>query len=88
MNTHFPQPTYEVQMRCNPDEYREDLAVFNMTREQEDKLLYSLWEMMRIFCEMGHGVSAINKLFPELFDKTYCDSGNMLEEYVKVSKPH
>jgi hypothetical protein len=57
-------------MRCEPDIYREDIASLNLTREQEDELLQTLWEMMRTMVEIGWGVDTINRLLPELFDKT------------------
>ena len=55
-------------MRCEPDIYREDIACLNLTREQEDQLLQTLWEMMRTMVEIGWGVDSINSLLPELFD--------------------
>lgn len=55
-------------MNCNPDDYREEIAVFNLTREQEDELLLTLWEMMRSMVEMGWGVDTINRILP-LFEE-------------------
>lgn len=55
-------------MKCNPDDYREDLASFNLTIEQENDVLFTLWEMMRTFAEMGQGVQGINNIFPHVFD--------------------
>lgn len=55
-------------MRCEPDIYREDIASLNLTREQEDELLQTLWEIMRTMVEIGWGVDTINSLLPELFD--------------------
>ncbi|MEO9623044.1 MAG: hypothetical protein ABJH28_12515 [Paraglaciecola sp.] len=64
-------------MKCNPDDYREDLAYFDMTTEQEDELLFTLWEMMRTFAEMGQGVQSINNIFPQIFEKADQDTVNL-----------
>lgn len=56
-------------MKLNPDDYRSDIASLNLTHEQENELLKSLWEIMRMFVELGYGVNSINNIFPELFDK-------------------
>lgn len=59
-----------MHMNCNPDDYREDIAAFNLTREQEDELLLTLWEMMRAMVEMGWGVDNINRILPQLEEIT------------------
>lgn len=65
-----------------PDEYRAHLADFNLTKAQEDELLHTLWDMMRMFAELGHGVNSINSVFPSIFenadqtDADLPDSGN------------
>lgn len=69
MNHLQPDKNGVTIMKCNPDDYRDDLAAFNMTREQEDEFLFTLWEMMRTFAEMGQGVSSINNIFPAIFEK-------------------
>ena len=64
-------------MKCNPDDYRDDIASFNMTKEQEDELLLTLWEIMRMFVEMGYGVNSINSVFPTIFESADQDSENL-----------
>lgn len=56
-------------MNCNPDDYREDISAFNLTRKQEDELLLTLWEMMRTMVEMGWGVDTINRILPHFEEK-------------------
>lgn len=67
-------------LKCNPDDYRQDIASLNLSPEDEDELLYTLWDMMRMFAETGHGVSSINTIFPPIFDKADQDNENMLEQ--------
>ena len=55
-------------MRCEPDIYREEIACLNLSREQEDELLQTLWEMMRTMVEIGWGVDNIHSLLPEFFE--------------------
>ena len=55
-------------MRCQPDIYRADIASLNLTREQEDELLQTLWEIMRSMVEISWGVDNINSLLPDMFD--------------------
>lgn len=67
--------------KYNPDDYRADIASLKLSEEQENLLLHTLWEMMRMFVEMGHGVNNINSIFPPILDQADHDSGNMLKEY-------
>lgn len=64
-------------MRCNPDDYREDFKSFELTTEQENEIIFALWEIMRLFVELGHGVNSINKIFPNIFESSDQNSGNL-----------
>jgi hypothetical protein len=66
-------------MKCNLEDYRSDIAEFNLTKAQEDELLLSLWEMMRMFAEMGFSARTINSFLPQIFNKADQDSGKVLE---------
>ncbi len=66
-------------MKCNLDDYRDDIAEFNLTKAQEDDLLLALWEMMRMFAEMGYGVSTINSFLPEVFEKADQGTNTIIE---------
>ncbi|TDF41291.1 hypothetical protein EYS14_00050 [Alteromonadaceae bacterium M269] len=67
-------------MKCNPDDFRENLADLHLTIEQQNELLLTLWEMMRTFAETGQGVNSINNLFPPIFENADQDSGNLLDQ--------
>lgn len=56
-------------MKCNPDDYRDELAAFELTKTQEDELLLTLWEMMRMCVEIGFGVDVIHNVFNSLAEK-------------------
>lgn len=55
-------------MKCDPDIYRAEIACLNLSREQEDALLFTLWEVMRMMMELGWGVDDIHKLLPEFYE--------------------
>lgn len=57
-------------MKCNPDDYRDDIAEFGLTKAQEDELLLTLWEMMRICVEIGYGVDIIHNVFNGLVENS------------------
>ena len=69
----------------NPDHFREDLAELELSREQENAILESLWNIMCAFIDIGWGVDSIQLLFPDLFkpidpvNKTLLDSDEMAE---------
>ena len=57
-------------MRCNPDDYRDDFKSFGLTNKQENEIIFALWEIMRLFVELGHGVNSINRVFPNILEIT------------------
>ena len=73
-------------LKLDPDEFREDMAEFGMTKEQEDEYLQTLWNILAIFVDLGWGVETVQNFLPELFGKDGQDSGNLLE--AKDSKSH
>jgi hypothetical protein len=56
-------------LKCNPDKYRHAIAELDMSTEQEDELLFALWDIMRLFAEVELGVNNINSIFPSVFEK-------------------
>ena len=57
----------------NPDDYKEDLKEFDLTDEQAEEILRTLWEMMTMMVDLGWGVDTVNIVLPDLFIKT-CNS--------------
>jgi hypothetical protein len=64
--------------QLDPDEYREHLAEFDMSREQQDELLGVLWNIMRTFVEIGFGLDSVQMFSGVPDEKTGPDSGNTL----------
>lgn len=50
----------------DPDDYRAELADFDLTEEQANALLGTLWEMMKAFVELGFGADSIHRFLPVL----------------------
>lgn len=48
-----PPPTLD------PEEYREKLAVFELTKDQERELLQTLWNMMSMMVDLGWGLDSV-----------------------------
>ena len=46
-------------LALDPDEYREDLDQFDLTKEQQDEMLAVLWNIMRTFVEIGFGLDSV-----------------------------
>ncbi len=76
----FPSGQAFPTLKLNPDDYREDIAEFELTREQEDELLSTLWNMMRTFVDIGWGVDTVQLFLPDLFEKAGQDPGKLLQQ--------
>lgn len=67
-----------ARLKCNPDDYREDIAEFGFTKEQEDEFLQTLWRIMSTMVDLGWGVESVQYFLPEIFEKTSQDSVNLV----------
>ena len=70
-------------LQLDPDDYREDLAEFDLTAQQENELLEVLWNIMASFVAMGYGLDSV-QLFStgktdDQGDIPGQDSGKLLE---------
>lgn len=73
---HKPETALDAEfiappLRLNPDDYRQELAAFDMTKEQENEMLEVLWHIMKTMVEIGWGVNNVQYLLPDVF-KTAC----------------
>ena len=66
-------------LRLDPEEYRDDLAEFDLTEEQQNQLLQTLWDMMSMMVDIGWGVDAVQMLLPHLFENSGADSEKLIE---------
>lgn len=71
---------YLNPLQFDPDNYREDIAAFEYTEEQQNKLLQTLWHIMSAFVDLGYGVDTVQMFLPELFEKAGRDSGKLLQQ--------
>jgi hypothetical protein len=70
-NSHAASP-----LAFNPDDYRQDIAHFDMTQSQQDEMLAALWNIMKTMVEIGWGVNNVQYLLPELFAAASAESPN------------
>ena len=52
----------------NPDDYRHHITEFDLTLEQQNELLETLWHIMSTMVDIGWGVDNIQLMLPELFN--------------------
>ncbi len=52
----------------NPDDYRHHITEFDLTLEQQNELLETLWHIMSTMVNIGWGVDNIQLMLPELFN--------------------
>jgi len=64
-NSHDLEAASRAASALDPDleQYRADLAEFNLTEEQETELLQTLWSIMYTFVEMGFSGNISEHLF-------------------------
>ncbi|PCJ99556.1 MAG: hypothetical protein COA45_05860 [Zetaproteobacteria bacterium] len=67
--TPIPPPELDVEA------YRDELASLGMTAEQEDKLLATLWDIMRTMVDIGYGMDAVQMVVPSLLTQDFGDAG-------------
>ena len=65
-----------TESSLNPDDYRQDLASFDLTEDQKKELLEALWQIMATLVNIGWGVDTVQSLLPELFGETLASNDN------------
>lgn len=63
---HYPPLIFD------PDEYRAGLKDLQLTKEQEDELLLTLWKIIATFVDLGWGIEDTQRVLRQTFE----DSGN------------
>ncbi|MCP5275793.1 MAG: hypothetical protein H6936_13275 [Burkholderiales bacterium] len=66
-------------LKFEPDDYRHHLDEFDLTQEQQNELLESLWMIMSTMVDIGWGVDTVQILLPDLFAEVAPDSEKLLE---------
>ena len=65
-------------LKLNYDEYREELKDSDMTVEQQNEFLETLWNIMKSFVELGWGLDSVPLINTENDDNARSDSVKML----------
>jgi hypothetical protein len=60
----FGSPASRVAGRLDIERYRALIEPHDLTAEQADELLVTLWSIMRTFVELGWGVESVQKVLP------------------------
>lgn len=75
----LPDKNINPTLILEPDHFRADLEAFQLTREQENELLQTLWNIMAAFVDIGWGVDTVQMFLPDVFEKAVSDSGKLVE---------
>lgn len=81
-----PQSTKAGTLALDPERYRHHLEAFEMTPEQENELLRTLWELTIAFVDLGWGVDSIHNIFAQMVDKSLNSAENHVESKGKSKK--
>lgn len=68
-----------ASLEFEPDNYRHHLDEFDLTQEQQNELLSSLWTIMSTLVDIGWGVDTVQILLPDIFTEVAPDSEKLLE---------
>ena len=66
-------------LEFEPDDYRHHVDEFDLTEDQQNELLTSLWTIMSTLVDIGWGVDTVQILLPDLFAEVAPDSEKLLE---------
>ena len=74
---HAPAP-----LPLDADKYRPYLEEFDLTEDQKDELLLTLWHILRTFVDIGFGLDSVQMIFPAMVEKARAGSVDPLEETI------
>ena len=69
----------------NPDDYREDLGAFELTKEQENELLQTLWNIMSMMVDLGWGLDSVQLFDTSNGDKFDAESGDTVKQIEQLN---
>lgn len=77
------QPYYRYE------EHKADIDALNLSPEEGQALLESLWQIMNTFAQVGYGVSNVQRFLPEVFEeKSAADSNDKNSNIVQFKPSH
>lgn len=59
----------------NAADYRDALDDFDLSEEQEEELLQTLWNVMSVFVDIGWGADSVQLVFGDLLKQEALDEG-------------
>ncbi len=68
-----------ASLKFEPDDYRHHLNEFDLSEEQQNELLQTLWSIMSALVDIGWGVDTVQLLLPDMFAEVAPDSEKLLE---------
>ena len=66
-------------LKLEPDDYRHHFNEFDLTEDQKNELLQTLWSIMSTLVDIGWGVDTVQMLLPDIFTEVAPDSEKLLE---------
>ncbi|CAA0107189.1 Uncharacterised protein [Halioglobus japonicus] len=73
-------PSAPVPPTLDPDEHREMLAAFELTKEQENELLQTLWNIMSAMVDLGWGLDSVHLFSNQAAGNVDTDSSTALKK--------
>ena len=74
-----PKDQYAHPLTLDAEAYRDKLATFELTEDQETELLQVLWNIMSTMVDIGWGVDTVQMFLPTIFETSVQDSGKLLQ---------
>ncbi len=81
--------TQSGSVEFKAEDYLQHIEEFDLSEEQQNELLQTLWNIMSTFVDIGWGVDTVQLYLPDLFnepsnEKLAPDSGKLLESKSSV----
>ena len=66
-----PHPGLSPAPKLNLEDYREDLAGFDLSKEQEEELIQTLWMIVCTLIDIGFGFDAVQQVIPDYLQRAF-----------------
>ena len=70
----------QYSLNFDPDLYRHHLEGMDISEEEAQQLMAALWHIMQTFADIGWGVDAVQRIFPDLFENTSTEFESTLQQ--------
>ena len=68
-----------ASLEFEPNDYRHHLDDFDLSEDQQNELLASLWYIMSTLVDIGWNVDTVQILLPDIFTEVAPDSKKLIE---------